>query len=101
MPALRLAALEALLDMSVLRNLQGESEKLSTQEVGNLVRHPSTTTRRALEDLHAHGPSTAKTKARANLICGRSPTASKNALRGLPEMSSNTRSGNLTAFRPS
>lgn len=44
-PALRLAALTTL----------HAEDNLNTNNIADAVRHPSTTTRRALEDLHAHG----------------------------------------------
>ena len=44
MPALRLAVLRAL-----------EAGQLDTNAIATIVRHPATTTRRALEDLTAHG----------------------------------------------
>jgi DNA-binding transcriptional ArsR family regulator len=45
-PALRLA---------ILRALQDAGDELDTIEVAEVVRHPASTTKRALEDLTAHG----------------------------------------------
>lgn len=83
-PALRLA---------VLRTLLGAGCRIDTNEVATAVRHPAQTTRRALEDLTAHGlverERAAEGKAHRWSLSG----FARERLSTFPEMSPPTRSG--------
>jgi DNA-binding MarR family transcriptional regulator len=90
-PALRLAVLDAI----------HAEDDLDTNVIAEAVRHPATTTRRALEDLTAHGlidrrrGENEKDPHRWSLT----PFA-RTRLDAIPEMSSNTRSGRDKSSSP-
>ena len=90
-PALRFAVLDVL----------HAADNLDTNVIAEAVRHPSTTTRRALEDLTAHGlvdrrrGENEKDPHRWTLT-----TFARARLDAIPEMSSNTRSGKNKSDSP-
>jgi hypothetical protein len=90
-PALRLAVLDTLY----------VEDDLDTNAIANAVLHPASTTRRALEDLTAHGlivrhrGSGEKDPHRWSL-----GTFARDRMARFPEMSSNTRSGRYKALSP-
>jgi hypothetical protein len=82
-PALRLAALYALHDHGVL----------DTNAVAEQVRHPATTTRRALEDLTAHGLVECERQGEGKAHRWELAAFAAERLATFPEMSTTTRSG--------
>ncbi len=79
-PALRLA---------VLFTLDAEDD-LDTNTIGDVVRHPASTTRRALEDLVAHGLVECDRQGEGKAHRWRLSTFAKERLGTFPEKSSNT-----------
>jgi hypothetical protein len=82
-PALRLAVLTVLYDVDDTRD---------TNAVAESVRHPATTTRRALEDLTAHGLVECERQGEGKAHLWRCSSFSTERMRGFPEKSSNARS---------
>jgi hypothetical protein len=90
-PALRLAVLDVI----------HANDDLDTNVIAEAVRHPATTTRRALEDLTAHGLVDRRRGENEKDPHRWSLTAfARTRLDAIPEMSSNTRSGRYKSDSP-
>ncbi|MEP6811664.1 MAG: hypothetical protein ABI990_01610 [Actinomycetota bacterium] len=87
------AALDSVpaLRVAVLTSLRGEGQ-LDTNIIAEAVRHPSTTTRRALEDLTAHGLVECERQGTGKPHLWSLSEFAAQRLATFPEMSSNTRS---------
>ena len=90
-PALRLAALKA---------LNPDGGAIDTNAVAETVRHPATTTRRALEDLTAHGLVECERQGKGEAHLWSLSEFASSRLGAFPEMSSNARSERLRASEP-